>query len=540
MNPASAQAREWLGIFVYLLHIGKTRDMELWNYLEILWRRKWVIIITAVVTMLVTAIGLYMTIPVYEASTTLRVATATSGPWAQVNLQYADRLMNTYSEIATSNPVREELKQRFGVDRLPPIKIEGLANTELMRITVEGEDPILARDVANTLAGILIAQSREVYTEGTKTAREILSEQLAQVEDELNQARTQYESLLAKLPEDPERMAATEHSIDLAGRSIELKERTYATLLERYEQARVTEAMQANAISVVEPASTPENPSSPRTKLSIALASLVGLVGGIGLAFLFENLDTTLYTTKQITDAAKLSPLGMIPAARRRPGMSIFNSNSPEEEAFRHLRTNLLAFNHDQPLQTLLITSAEPGEGKSTVVANLACSLAKSGRKVIVVDGDMRLPTLHKIFDLSNQVGLSSVLKQEVPINEAVQDTNVPGVQVLTSGPSASNPAELLGSSPMTALMEQLVQQFDMVLLDSPALLAVTDAAVLAPTVDGVVLVVSCAQTREETVAAACQQLVSVKARLVGVVVNRAEQAGSYYFYHQTSIEHNA
>jgi succinoglycan biosynthesis transport protein ExoP len=304
-------------------------------------------------------------------------------------------------------------------------------------------------------------------------------------------------------------------------------------LLEQYERARVTEAMRANTVSIVEPAVVPQAPSKPRKKLNIALGVMVGLASGVGLVFLFENLDTTLYTTEQIEEATELSVLGKIPTARRQRQIVFFNGDSPQGEAFGRLRTHIFTLDHDAPLQTLLVTSAEPREGKSTVVANLALAIAQSGQRVIVVDGDLRRPTVHKIFDLSNEIGLSSVLKQEATLDEALQGGKTPGVKVLTSGPLPPNPAELLDSPQMTALIEQLVQQFDMVLLDSPSLMAVTDAAVLAPTVDSVVLVIGRAQARQEAVQTACQQLANVKTRWV-LVVNRAEQDGAYEYYRHT------
>jgi succinoglycan biosynthesis transport protein ExoP len=529
--------------------------MELRTYLAILWRRKWVIAVTLVVTVTVVVIGTLMATPKYVASTTLRVLTATGGSvdWVEYHVMYADRLMNTYAQIATSGPVLEELVLKLSLDGPPQIEVEVLANTELMQITVEDPNPILAREAANALAEILVTQSRELYTGGGRTAQEILSEQLAQIEDESNQARREYESLVTQSPEDSERIAA-------ASRSVELKQETYAMLLEQYERARVTEAIRANVLSVVEPAVVPQAPSKPRQALNIALGFMVGLAGGIGLAFLFENLDTTLHTTEQIEEVTELPTLGEISTARRQRQIAFFNGNSPQGEAFRRLRTNIFALSfsvrdttvapdmafrrlptdifgldHDPPLQTLLVTSAEPKEGKSTIVANLAFAIAQSGRKVIVVDGDLRRPILHKIFDLSNEIGLSSILRQEVTLDEAAQDSKIPGVQVLTSGPLPPDPAELLGSPQMSALIEQLTQQFDMILLDTPAFPAVADVAVLAPSVDGVVLVVGRAQARGEAVRAARQQLTNVKARLVGVVVNRAKQDSShrYYKYHQ-------
>jgi len=428
--------------------------MEIRTYITILWRRKWVIAITLAVTVTVVLVGTLMMTPKYVASTTLRVLTATGGSadWVEYDTMYGERLINTYAKIATSGPVLAQLAQRLGLDQPPRIEVEALANTELMQITVEDPDPILAREAANALAETL-----------------------------------------------------------------------------------VREVIRANTLAVVEPAVTPRAPSKPRKALNIGLGFMVGLAGGVGLAFLFENLDTTLHTTQQIEEVVTLSTLGKIPAAKRQQQVALFNGNSPQGEALRCLRTNIFALDHDVHLQTLLVTSAQPREGKSTIVAGLAFAIAQSGRTVIVADGDLRLPTLHKTFDLPNEIGLSSILEQKATLDEAVQESNIPGVQVLTSGPLPSNPAELLDSPQMAALIEQLAQQFDMVLLDAPSLLAVTDAAVLAPVVDGVVLVVGRTQAQREAVQAACQQLADVKARSIGVVVNRAEQDGRYTYYHRTS-----
>lgn len=183
-------------------------------------------------------------------------------------------------------------------------------------------------------------------------------------------------------------------------------------------------------------------------------------------------------------------------------------------------------------LKAFLITSAEPGDGKSTIVANLALAMAKSGRKIIVVDSDLRLPTLHKIFELNNEVGLSNVLRHEVSLPEAIQYSHIAGVQVLTSGPLPPNPVDLLDTPQMQALIEYLKKHFDLVLLDTPALLPVIDAAVLAPMVDGVVMIIRRAQTRQEAVQAAQQQLNTVKAVPVGIVVNQAQHDNRYDYYH--------
>ncbi|MFC2036543.1 polysaccharide biosynthesis tyrosine autokinase [Chloroflexota bacterium] len=505
--------------------------MTMRDYLEILLRRKWVVIITLAVVMAIAVIVTLLATPKYQASTMMRVLAVTGGSsdWVSYDTKQIDRLMNTYAEFATSRPVLNELVQSLGLqgrpaEERPQIEVEIVLGTELIQITAEALDPIVAKDAANTLVDILIHQSRALYIGSGKSAQEILGEQLAQVKAELDQAWTEYEAQIAQAPEDSDRIAA-------AGRTIELKETTYAQLLEQYERNRVREAVLANTLSVVEPAVEPSEPSKPRKQLNLALGFVVGLAGGVALAFLIESLDTTLYATEQIKKLTELPILGQVPSAGRQDQPVLFNGTSPQGEAFRRLRTNLFSLDHDSSLQTLLVTSAEPREGKSTIVGNLAFAVAQSGRKVIVVDAHLRLPTLHKIFDLSNRVGLSTVLEQKATLDGAVQKAEIPGVHVLTSGPLPVNPAELISSPQMSDLVRQLAQQFDMILLDTPSLLAVTDAAAVSQTVNGVVLVVERGHARQESVRAAREQMADVKVSPVGVIVNRSKQNGIYDYY---------
>jgi succinoglycan biosynthesis transport protein ExoP len=289
----------------------------------------------------------------------------------------------------------------------------------------------------------------------------------------------------------------------------------------------------ASAVSIIEPASRPWVPSSPRKNLNIMMGALVGVTAGLGLALLFENLDSTLHTAEDMKSAAYPPILGRIPATRKvkRNNRLAFSSNgfSIEHESFRRLRTNVLALSPEQRLKTLMATSAERGEGKSTVIANLAVTFAEAGCQVVLVDADLRLPSLQKIFDLPNEIGCTNVLFQEISPDEAVQSSKVAGLHVLTSGPQTEKPAELLGSAQMVQLIGHLSQQFDIVLIDTPCLLSVADPGVLAPLVDGVILIVSLGQTRRETVDAAFQQLADVKANTIGVIVNRAKKERSYY-----------
>ncbi len=430
--------------------------MDIRHYILVLVRRKWVIVLTGAVTIVISSLVSFLMTPVYSTTATVRLATGVLGQVQYSDYLYAERLMNTYAQIITSYPVQGEVKARLGINSFPRVSAQVVQDTELIRITAEGPDPAIAQAVANALAA-------EIQTES--------------------------QSLRTGLP--------------------------------------------ANAITVIEPAWLPSKPSKPNLRINILLGLLAGVAAGVGLAFLFENLDSTLYATEEVKSVTGLTILGRIPVDKsvtknsRLPLLS--NGYSPQYEAYRHLRTNILAAGSDRRLKTLVATSADGGEGKSTIVANLALTLAKAGRKVMAVDADLRLPSLHALFDLPNQVGLSTVLCHQAPLADAIQNGDAAGLYVLTSGPQPVNPSELLASSSMKGLIEQLAQDFDLVLIDTPSLLSVTDAAVLGPLADGVVLIVCRGQARREDVQAVLVQLADVRANTVGVIVNRGEASQKYY-----------
>lgn len=206
---------------------------------------------------------------------------------------------------------------------------------------------------------------------------------------------------------------------------------------------------------------------------------------------------------------------------------------SPIAEAYRTLRTNIQYARVDGEMKVLLFTSAGPTEGKSTVVANTAVAMASAGHRVVILDCDLRKPVMHHIFHL-NKKGLTNCLVGESPILELLQDTEVPNLRVLTSGPLPPNPAELLGTSRMDRLLDALKDVSDYILIDSPPVIAVTDAGVLARKADGVLLVLDSMQVRPEMAQKAKELLLAAQASLVGVILNRAEvdSEHSYYYYY--------
>lgn len=205
---------------------------------------------------------------------------------------------------------------------------------------------------------------------------------------------------------------------------------------------------------------------------------------------------------------------------------------SPAAEAFRTLRTNLQFAALDRPLRTVLITSAGPGEGKTTVAANLGVAMAQSGSKVIVLGADLRKPSVHQILGVRNTIGLTNVLTGAVSWEDALQSTDVEGLYVLPAGPVPPNPAELLASGRMHELLNQLQNACDMVIIDAPPAIAVTDAGVLSRWADGVLLVVSLGITPRDVAKAAKEQLIQVGARILGLVVNRMSGESGYYYYY--------
>jgi capsular exopolysaccharide synthesis family protein len=213
--------------------------------------------------------------------------------------------------------------------------------------------------------------------------------------------------------------------------------------------------------------------------------------------------------------------------------ITVTEPRSPISEAYRTLRTNLDFASLDQALKTLVVTSAGVGEGKSTTLANLAVVSAEAGRQVILVDADLRRPTLHKIFGLDNAEGLTTVMMDESSLaSPPLQKTGVAGLLVLTSGPLPPNPADLMGSRRMEEVIAVLAEQADQVFFDTPPVVAVTDAAVLATKVDGVLLVVSAGKTRRDHARTAVERLEQINARLVGTVLTNVQMSAGFQGYY--------
>ncbi|MGA7670310.1 MAG: polysaccharide biosynthesis tyrosine autokinase [Nitrolancea sp.] len=499
--------------------------MDLNAFLAIIWRRRLVVVITAVLALIVTIVGSSLITPEYVASTTLRMGTANTGSsgWVSYDIQYTDRLMNTYRTMVVSAQTTSQVMDQLHLSDPPKISVTIPANTELMEIFVSDKNPQQAADAANAVANILVSQIESQYASLGESSLDILKQQIDQTEANLTQQRSDYDKLLQESPQNTQLINATLQSI-------QLNESTYSSLLQEYQQLRDATAQGASKMSVVQPASAPESPSNPNKKIIVPLGLMLGLMAGVALAFMLENFDTTMHSSDEIAKHVELPVLGRIPLSRGGRPTVFFPEKSPQEEAFRRLRTTIFALDPNSELRSLMVTSAQPSEGKSTTVANLALAIAQAGRRVIVIDGDLRKPSMHKIFRVSNSVGLSNVLTREVEIDEAIQYSMIPGVQVLAAGPASPNPAELLGLPEMTEAIEELSKQFDFVLIDAPSLQTVADASVLSLIVDRVVVVVARGLVRQEMVDSAMDELASVHCKPMGIVVSRSERTSQFHY----------
>jgi polysaccharide biosynthesis transport protein len=343
----------------------------------------------------------------------------------------------------------------------------------------------------------------------------------------------------------------TKAEIDLAAMTQQLTtdEQYLNTLLQKQRELNALSGDSGTNVSIASYSRLPHEPIGPARLRTIVVAFLLSLMAGMGLAFLLDFLDDSVKSIDDIDRYIHLPALALIPAARNERGRLpaqtqpstpnpstalalVTDVRSPIAEAYRHLRTSLLLSSAGNPPKTILITSSQPSEGKTTTAINTAFMLAQTGAAVLIIDCDLRRPRLHTNFNLSNARGLTNYLSGESPIDDVLQSyEKVPNLKLLTSGPIPPNPAELLGSEEMRKLLQSLSERFTHVIVDSPPAISFTDAAILSTFVDGVILVVHGGRSSRAVVRRARQQLLDVGARIFGVVLNNVKtEAHSYYY----------
>jgi succinoglycan biosynthesis transport protein ExoP len=305
-----------------------------------------------------------------------------------------------------------------------------------------------------------------------------------------------------------------------------LKEISYAT------------GVSLSEITVVDPAEVPKAPVRPKPALNLTMAAVIGLLGGIGLAFFFEYLDDTIKGPEDVERYLRTPLLGIIPTFARsenesKRDLQAFNEpKSTISETFRSIRTGILFSSPDREPASLLIWSAGSGEGKTMVSINLAIAMAQAGSRVVIVDGDLRRPRVHTAFSVEGEDGLSSYLSGQKDIEALLVKTQVENLTLVPAGPTPPNPSELLGAERMRNLVKILLERFDKVVIDSPPAMIVTDALLLASIVDGLIQVVSASNVSRKVLARSLEQMSKMGGRTIGAVLNKVRsKKGSYDYY---------
>ncbi len=519
--------------------------MELKRFVEVIWTRMWLILLATVLVTGMTYLLSITTTPTYSATTTLSIdpgGDPRTDPYS--TYRFGEAAAQTYVEQIRSPVISQQVMSRLGVSYDPEkvIRVEQVRDTQLIKITAVHENPGLAKEIADTTARVFIDQITSQQQARFQAGLSEIEAQIADIERQIEETQKAITSIGD--PTDPQNLKMPEFArLELARYQTQLTslETRYTILLKSAEDFRLAMARYVDTISIFAPAELPRTPVAPRTLLNTALGLISGLVLGVSTAFLLEYLDDSIRSPEELEQELGLSALGAIGRMEHVRQLTDRLVTHPGchggvIEAYRVLRTNLSFSDVDNPSGSLLVTSAGPGEGKTTTLANLGIVMAQAGKKVILVDADLRRPSLHKLFGLENRRGLTDLfLGVQVQGNGLLQPTDVPGLLVLPSGPLPRNPPDLLSSKKMGLIVEELRKQADMVLLDSPPVMGMADAALLAAQAENVLLVVDIDQTPRDTLRRAKEILEKADARVLGVVLNRlvpGRRGGPYYYYY--------
>jgi polysaccharide biosynthesis transport protein len=471
-----------------------------------------------------------------------------------------DRLEEVQRELVQLSGWRDLVQQGL-VDHLDPVaNSASIADLRTRLVDASAEYATLSErflDSYPTVAEVLRRMEllrQEIASEKQNIANGIIGrfDTLSAQEVALRDAIAERESRLMTLNE-----RGVQYNI--LRREFEANQELYDGILQRLKEVGVVAGIQENNISVVDAARAPGGPFRPDLRKNLAIASLLGLMVGVGLALLLEFLDNTIRRVEDVERLVDRPVLGMVPLVRGRerskepvkahgPGRDLSHvcathPKSSMSEAFRSLRTSLMFSTPEGMPKSLLVTSSAQGEGKSTTAANIATVLAQNGARVLLIDADLRRPSLHKDFAQPRSPGLTNCIAQAeragTPVDgPAIHATSVPGLSVMPAGHSTPSPAELLSSSRLVKVLADCRQLFDHVIVDAPPILGLADAVILSRIVDGVVLVAASGSTGKENFRMSVRRLRQVQAPLLGVVLNRVDLESPEYAYYSAYYYH--
>jgi len=504
-----------------------TSELELRDYLSVLKRRHKVVILTVVLVVGAGIVASVIQQPIYAASSKVLIRlNQAESPFDQ-GTGYVDpaRSLATEIEILRSQLVAEQVRGVLG--SAPPISARAIGETDVVQITAQSSDPKRAALVANTYAKSYIEVRRKQAVDNLLAAGEQIQDRITTLQEQI----TALDRQVAVPPTDATAVARD----SLSEQRLNLVQQQ-GLFKQTLDKLTVTANLATGGVQPAGDAVVPTVPVKPRPMRTAVLAAAVGLMLGVGLAFLAEYLDDSIKTREDLERlAAPVPVIGVIPAVggwKERDQVrlvSLTDAASPSAEAYRTLRTAIQFVALDRPMGIVQVTSTNASEGKTTTLANLGVALAKAGQRVILVCCDLRRPRLHEFFGLSNEVGFTSMLLGNAPISRALQPVpGVPRLRMLASGPLPPNPSELLASGRTKEVFIALKGEADIVLIDCPPVLPVTDALVLFRHVDATLMVFSAGTTTQKHAATAIAMAQQMNAPLVGMVLNGVPTTAGY------------
>jgi capsular exopolysaccharide synthesis family protein len=511
--------------------------MELNKYIFPLRKWWWLLVASTLIAVMFSSLSVLRQPTIYQSRTTLMIGTTITDPNPTSNeLMLGQQLAAAYADLANREIVRNATKDALKINRLPDYTARALPNTQLIEIVVNDTIPERAQIVANGLADQLMHLGPISAQPQDRGRQEFIHQRLNNLETQIKETESEIEKLQGELADtfSAEQIKDKQEQITSLESKLSSMENNYGLLLSNTQQGAL------NTLTIIESAELPTNPIGPMKGLTILLAAVVGFALAAGEAYLLEYLDDSLKSPDAVMRLFSASIIGHVfeQGDGKNEEDQLYNADDldhPIAEAFRSLRTNIEISQVDRPLKTILVSSADIGDGKTSVAANLALSMAQREKKVVLIDADLRKPKIHEFFELTNDRGLVDLISGRAAIGDVLQFKNDRKVAVLTTGNTPPNPAELLSSKKMEQLLCQLQETTDVVIIDGPPFI-VADAMILASRVDGVLMVVRPGHTRESLAKAAIEHIRLVGAKVVGVVLNRIPLRGADYYAGKSSL----
>lgn len=519
------------------------KGRELRSYLTLVRQWLWFFALCAVVGGSGTFIVTSLQQPIYRATAVLIINQQAVGQDSYSAVLASDQLVSTYASLVVQPSVLQAAAQQVGgisaTDLTSRVHASGIANTQLVQLQVDDASPTRAATLANAIGVAFITIQRQAAQTAYDAAQQQLDNEIADVTKQITQLTNQMNNLHPQDASNPS-FAALQQQLNVA-----LAHRS--TLQTVAAQLTTQDLTAANNVRLFQVATPPRAPDHPKPLLYGATGAAFGLVLAGCVVFLGQFLDDRVRTAEDVENLTGLPSLASLAVQQLKKRLLTANDKSRLAESFRILRTNLSFAGLDRPIRSIVVTSAVPGEGKTTTATNLAISLAFAGKRVLLVDADLRRPSVHKLLGIENGPGLSLGLLVDSPDPRQsftpATLPSVPNLLVLTAGPTPPNPTDLLASERMQAFVRTVLDapghagKVDIVVFDTPPAVAFADASVLAGLADTTILVVDAAAAHEPQLLRAFEALTRVNARIAGVVLNRIKQKreDTYYYTYEAT-----